>query len=180
MKHKAMEVLKYNFTSHDRLFMDANIWFYLDGPQKSKSYWRTTYSKVFSRILNADSQIYIDVLIVSEFINRYARVRWKVIALHLNTFRDFRNSSHFKSVATDIAADVKRVLEHCSTIESGFATLEVDDLLDEYAHGNSDFNDQVITELCKSNGLTLITNDGDFRSHEIPVLTANKSLLSQL
>jgi predicted nucleic acid-binding protein len=178
MKHEATEVRHYNFTSQDRLFLDANIWLYLDGPQKSKSHWRTTYSKVFSRILNACSQIYIDVLIVSEFINRYTRVRWGVVAPGLNSFKDFRNSPDFKPIAKDITADVKRILKHCSPIESGFAAMEIDDLLDAYALGNSDFNDQVITELCKTNGLTLITNDSDFRSREIPVLTANKSLLS--
>lgn len=177
MKHKAIQVLKYNFTSHDRLFMDANIWLYLDGPQKSKSYLRTIYSKVFSRILNAGSKIFIDVLIVSEFINRYARVKWGVVAPQLNSFSDFRKSPDFKPVATDIAADVKRVLKHCSLIESGFAALEIDDVLDEYATGKYDFNDQVITEICKTNGLTLITNDSDFRSQEVPVLTANSRLL---
>ena len=177
MKHKAVEVLKYNFAPHDRLFMDANIWLYLDGPQKSNSNLRTIYSKVFSRILNAGSQIYIDVLIVSEFINSYARVRWKVVAPHRKTFRDFRNSPAFKTVATDISADVKRILKHCSLIESGFETLKLDDVLNEYATGKYDFNDQVITEVCKTNGLTLITNDGDFKSQEIPVLTANSRLL---
>ena len=41
-----------------------------------------------------------------------------------------------------------------------------------------DFNDQVITEICKSNGFTLITNDSDFKTQEIPILTANTSLLA--
>ena len=128
---------------------------------------------VFNDILNANSQIYIDVLIVSEFINSYARLKWKLVASHIKSFKAFRNSSYFKPVAQDIAADAKRVVDHCSRIESGFATLTIVDLLTEYAAGESDFNDQVITEICKSNGLTLITNDRDFRSQEIPILTAN-------
>ena len=39
------------------------------------------------------------------------------------------------------------------------------------------FNDQVITEICKNNGFTLITNDGDFKTQEISILTANAKLL---
>ena len=173
MAHKAVEVRHYNFTSQDKLFLDANIWFYLYGPQKPGNRWVKIYSTSFNRILNAKSRIYIDVLVVSEFINRYARLKWNLVASRYGDFKKFRNSPHFKPVAQDIAADAKRVIDHCSRIESSFAMLTIDDLLTEYAAGNSDFNDQVITELCKSNGLTLVTNDRDFRSQEIPILTAN-------
>ena len=173
MAHKAVEVRHYNFTSQDKLFLDANIWFYLYGPQKPGNRWVQIYSAAFNRILNAKSRIYIDVLVVSEFINTYARLKWKLVAPHIKSFKVFRNGSYFKPVASDIAADAKRVMSHCSPLESGFATVAIDDLLTEYAAGDSDFNDQVITELCKSNRLTLITNDRDFRSQEIPILTVN-------
>ena len=173
MVYKAVEVRHHNFTPQDKLFLDTNIWFYLYGPQKLGNRWARIYSMVFNDILNAKSRIYIDVLIVSEFINSYARLKWKLVAPHIKPFKTFRNSSHFKPVAQDIAADTKRVMSHCSQIDSGFATLVIDNLLTDYAAGNSDFNDQVITEICKSNGLTLITNDRDFRSQEIPILTAN-------
>ena len=173
MAHKTAEVRHYNFTSQDKLFLDTNIWLYLYGPQKPGNRWARIYSTTFSRILNAKSRIYIDVLVVSEFINSYARLKWKLVASHYGNFKNFRSSPHFKSVAQDIAADAKRVIDHCSRIESSFVTLAIDDLLTEYAAGDSDFNDQVITELCKSNGLTLITNDRDFRRQEIPILTVN-------
>ena len=172
MVYKAVEVRHYNFTPQDKLFLDANIWFYLYGPQKLGNRWARIYSMVFNDILNAKSQIYIDVLVISEFINSYARLKWKLVASHYRNFKNFRSSPHFKPVAQDIAADTKRVMSHCSQIDSGFATLAIADLLTDYVAGNSDFNDQVITEICKSNGLTLITNDRDFRSQEIPILTA--------
>ncbi len=174
---KPNAVAGHYFTSQDKLFLDANIWVYIFGPQKPGNRWVKIYSTAFSRILNAKSEIYIDVLVVSEFINVCAREKSKFFPWPMGDFKKFRKSRRFKPIAQGIVADVKRILKHCLLIESGFATLEFDDLLDEYAHGNSDFNDQVITELCKTNGLTLITNDSDFRSQVIPVLTANKSLL---
>ena len=179
MKHKS--VADHDFTPEDKLFLDANIWLYMYGPQKPNAYWVRIYSKVFKRILKAKSKVYTDVLVVSEFINRYARLRWRIDESNFgefDEFNDFRNSPHFKPVAQDIAADVTCVLNDSSRIGSGFETLQIDGLLDEYADGNFDFNDQVITELCKTNGLTLITNDSDFKDAVIPVLTANKSLLS--
>ncbi len=177
MKYNAVAVSNYNFTSQDKIFLDANIWLYLYGPPKLRSRWRSIYATVFNHILNANSQIYIDVLVVSEFINSYARIEWQFVARHINNFKNFRNSSDFKPVAKNIAADVRRVLKYCTRIESAFELLDIGNLLNDYAAGNFDFNDQVITEICKSNGFTLITNDGDFKTQDIPILTANSNLL---
>lgn len=177
MKHKVLQVRNYNFTDKDQLFLNANIWLYLRFSQKPFNYWEKTYSNVFKRILNGKSQIYIDVLVVTEFINTYARRKWKLITPRFKSFKTFRNSSLFNPIAKDIAADAKRVVGHCQLIESGFVGLRINDLLDDYANGDSDFNDQIIAEICKSNGLTLVTHDGDFRTHEIPILTANTYLL---
>ena len=100
--YKAIEVLHYNFTSKDKLFLDANIWLYLFGPREPRDRWKQIYSEVFERILKANSRIYVDVLIVSEFINAYARMKWRAVAPHIKSFKDFRNSTGFKPVAEDI------------------------------------------------------------------------------
>ncbi|RKU30341.1 PIN domain-containing protein [Candidatus Poribacteria bacterium] len=177
MRYKTGEIRHYNFTAQDKLFLDANIWLYLYGPPKPRSYWRPIYTSVFSRMVRAKSRIYIDVLVVSEFINAYARMQQKIVAPHINTFKNFRSSPYFKPVAEDIAEDVESVLSHCSKTESGFTALPMDDLIADYISGNFDFNDQVITEICKNNGFTLITNDSDFKTQDIPILTANSNLL---
>jgi hypothetical protein len=80
-------------------------------------------------------------------------------------------------VAWDIAADVKRVLQHCTRVASGFETLAIDTLIDEFATGDLDFNDQILTSLCDRTGLKLVTDDGDFRGRGISVITANQRLL---
>lgn len=173
----AREVRKHDFTSSDKLFLDANIWLLFYGPQNPRDTWVDVYSQAFSRMLAATSPIYIDVLVVSEFINTYARQKWKLVSPELDQFKDFRRSSEFKLVARDIADDVRRILQHCSRLESGFESLDLGDLLRAYSQGEYDFNDQVITELCKREELTLITHDSDFREIGIPVLTANRRLL---
>lgn len=175
--YKAVEVRHHNFTSKDKLFLDANIWLYLFSPREPRDRWKQIYSEVFERILKANSRIYVDVLVLSEFINAYARTKWRAAAPHIRSFKDFRSSRGFKTVAEDITASVKEIVSHCSRIESGFTKLPINDLLVDYISGDFDFNDQVITEICKSNGFTLITNDGDFKTQEIPILTANSKLL---
>ena len=179
MNHKTGAVENHNFTAQDRLFLDANIWLYLHSPKQYKASWVNIYSNAFNRLLKANSRIYIDVLVLSEFINSYARLKWSLVRRHYRTFKTFRNSADFKPVAQDIVNDVKQIMNHCSRLESGFATVAMESLLAEYAEGNADFNDQVITELCKRNGFTLITHDSDFRTQDIPILTANPSLLQR-
>ena len=177
-RYKVGEVRHYNFTAQDKLFLDANIWLYLYGPPKPRSYWRSIYTSTFNRILNANSQIYIDVLVVSEFINVYARTQWRTVAPHIRSFKDFRSSTDFKPIAEDITAGIEQIMGYCVRIESSFTTLPMNNLLADYSSGNFDFNDQVMTAICKSNGFTLITNDSDFKTQEIPILTANQSLLA--
>ncbi len=177
MRYKAGEIRHYNFTAQDKLFLDANIWLYLYGPPKPRSYWRPIYASVFNRMVKAKSRIYIDLLVVSEFINAYARLKWRDTSSYPNTFKTFRSSSDFKTVAQDIATHVQQIMKHCTRIESDFVTLPIDDLLADYISGDFDFNDQVITEICKNNEFTLITNDSDFKTQDIPILTANSNLL---
>ena len=177
MENNIQAVGLYTFTHRDKLFLDANIWLYLFGPEDRRNHWNQIYSQVFNRILDANSQVYIDVLVVSEFINAYARMKQKIVAPYINSFKNFRSSPYFKPVAEDIADDVELVLSYCSKIESGFTALPMNALLNDYATGDCDFNDQVITEICKNNGFTLITNDSDFKTQEVPILTANSKLL---
>ncbi|MEW6750616.1 MAG: PIN domain-containing protein [Candidatus Latescibacterota bacterium] len=177
MTEKAKAVETYDFQPEEALFLDANVWLLVHGPQKPGDPRVAAYSEALAKILTAQSRIYIDVLVVSEFINTYARVKWQLIAPHIKPFKAFRKSPDFTPVAKDIVADVKQVLKHCRRIESGFAACDLEELTADYALGDADFNDQVIAALCKRKGLTLVTDDGDFRDQGIPLVTANKRLL---
>ncbi|MDZ7703061.1 MAG: PIN domain-containing protein [Trueperaceae bacterium] len=178
MANNAISVETYNFTSEEKLFLDANIWMFVYGPQRPGNKKVATYSQAFAHILDAKSSIYIDVLIVSEFINTYARLKWGFMGNPYSNFKRFRQSQDFKPVAQDIADRIKRVLSHCNRVENGFKTLDMDGLIAQYAEGDADFNDQVITALCQKRGLTLVTDDGDFRGQDIPIVTANRRLLA--
>ena len=180
MTRRAVEVSGYNFTSQDRLFLDANIWLYNfcpDAQPPKPSPKVEIYSQAFAAILQAKSRIFIDVLVMAEFINRYARLRWGNEAPDM-AFKVFRNSADFTAVAREIACQSGRVMGLCDRVESGFAGLQMEDLLDTYSEGESDFNDQVIAELCKKEKLTLVTDDGDFQYPGMSILTANRRLLN--
>ena len=178
MAHSVSNISSYNFSSTDKLLLDTNVWLSVFGPQKPGDAKAETYSQAFSQMLATGSRIYIDVLIVSEFINIYARLEWRLIAPYIADFKTFRKSADFKPISREIAGDVKRVLQHCKRLESGFETLAIDSVINEYGVGDSDFNDQVLTALCERNGLSIVTNDGDFKDCRCAVITANKRLLA--
>lgn len=177
MTNKAQEITRYDFKCSDELLLDTNVWLLLYAPQMPGDSRVEVYSQALRKILAANSRIYIDVLIVSEFITQYARLKHQLISPKIK-FKDFRRSQDFKCVAQDIVADVKMVLRHCKRLESGFDSLAIETLLDNYAMGESDFNDQILASLCKNNGLKLVTDDGDFKDCGVPVVTANKRLLA--
>ncbi len=174
------DVRGYTFTPEDRLFLDTNVWWYIYVPQKPKATRQVNvYSQALRDIHEARSRIHIDVLVVSEFINAYARREWKNRRPDIKDFKFFRRSEDFESIALEIAHDVKLVTSQCAQVASGFDTLKVDDMLNAYGAGHSDFNDQVIAQLCEREGLTLVTHDADFKHAELSILTANPRLLSE-
>lgn len=172
---------QYDFSESDSLFVDTNVWYYLHGPQGKTDDRVATYSTGLRRILAARSKIYIDVLVVSEFINRYARF-WHNIRSAGDPTRDFkafRKSREFVPIAADIANAIRRILQQCERTGSEFERLDFSILLQDFESRCPDFNDQVIAQLCSSKGLKLVTDDADFREFDITILTANKRLLSQ-
>jgi predicted nucleic acid-binding protein len=168
------------FNSDDELFIDTNVWLYLYAPQAPGDWKARVYSRALAKILSAKSRIFIDALILSEFINRYTRLAFNLTKRTgaVIEYKDYRNSAEFKPVAREIEATVRRIMKHCQPTDSGFSSCDLDGLLAEFGRGNSDFNDQVMVELCKANGWKLLTHDGDFKDCGLTVLTANKRLLA--
>jgi predicted nucleic acid-binding protein len=177
MTRKNFSVKDHIFNSKDQLFLDANVWLFLYGPQKPDDPKVNIYSEAFSKILLAKSTIYIDVLVISEFINTYARIEFKMFNKKYTDFKKFRDSLDFKPIAKKISPLVNRILSQSVRIDDGFSKIKMIELLNQYSEGKSDFNDQIIIEVCKKEGLTLITHDGDFHGQGIPLITANKNLL---
>lgn len=177
MTCNASNVADYDFKADDELFLDTNIWLFIHGPQEPSNEKALIYSTAFRRILEAGSRIYIDVIIVSEYINVYVKQRAALVNNNMK-FKTFRKTPEFKPIAQDAAKNSKLMLDNCLPIENRFRELDINTMVNEYAGGRYDFNDLVIEGLCKNRGLKLITDDGDFKDRGIPVLTANENLLN--
>lgn len=176
MTGSASMVKDYQFSASDTIFLDANIWLYLYGPQADPRKWQTSvYSTAFKRALKAKCRIFIDVLILSEFVNVYGRMEHKAHGSQ-SKWKDFRKSRHFPAVG--IADAVRRIMKYAEAVESGFPSMDMAEFLAAYEAESPDFNDAVFVHLCRAKGFTLITHDADFKGAGLNILTANKHLLS--
>jgi len=178
-KNKAFDARSHAFTASDAILPDANIWLYLNGPAANPAGWSVkTYSAVLANILGARSRLFLDVLVLGEFINRFARLEMKRLQPGQNDFKTFRSSGDFPSVAAAIKYQTGQIIAICQPINHPFAEWDLPQLLSDFAVGGADWNDQLLIENCRKHGLAPLTNDGDFTEGGISVFTANNKLLN--
>ncbi|MBF0477539.1 MAG: type II toxin-antitoxin system VapC family toxin [Deltaproteobacteria bacterium] len=176
MIFRAIQINHYPFSANDEVFIDANVWLYVFCP-RCVSGWKTrVYSEALAKILTAGSKVFVDVLVISEFMNRYSRMEFESLKniSGITEFKPFRNNSIYFDIAKVIANDVRRILSYCRVTSSGLEEMDMGLLEKRRPY----FNDMVLAELCRVRGLKMITHDGDFKKYGITVLTANKTLLS--
>ncbi|MEX4003602.1 PIN domain-containing protein [Paraburkholderia sp. EG285A] len=179
MKNKASDIGGYVYKSAEAFLVDANIWLYLSSlPSAQNAYATNVYSIALKNLILAKSTILISSTIISEFLNRYIRLEWG--ARHKTTypdFKDFRKSADFQPVGVNAADEARVILKLCETRDDKFSSCVVDDVLSNFEAGINDFNDGVITHICREYGCKLITHDSDFTTGGIDILTGNNRLL---
>ncbi len=178
----AVDIARYRFQPDEQLLLDANVWLYCYVPLRPSGFWERLYSRALADMLNARCTILVDNLVLAEFANRSAHVKYDIARdsnLSLpDTFRKFCESEHFKDVARAVAFEVRAVLRNSRPIDVPFSQFDTARLVSDFETGKRDFNDLMIAELCRRQGLTLVTNDAGFTEPDIPILTANRRLLS--
>jgi len=176
MKNKAINATTHVFSASDKLLPDANIWIYLNGPASNPGYWAVqAYSAVLGNILNAGAELYLDVLVLSEFINRFARMEMN--RLGQRDFKSFRQSAAFAPVALAIQQQTSQILAMCQPLDHPFSEWNHSQMLTDFGLGGADWNDQLLVENCRKHGVSPLTNDGDFTEGGINVFTANGKLI---
>ena len=172
------DIRGHRFRQNDRLFIDANVWLDVYGPVGYQRATAKAYSRAVRDIRSSGCEVFLDALVLSEFINRFARIEQERLAPACVDFKAFRQTPDFKGVASDIASTVTRIAKACCRrCSSEFENTDIYGLMAEFDRGESDFNDLLIREVCKRNSLTLVTHDADFSQSGVDILTANRKLL---
>lgn len=181
MTSKIIDASRYGFSKEDRVLVDANIWLYLFGPKPPDSAPARSYSAVLKVLQTAGAQLFLDVLVLSEFVNRYVRDQHRVLAVPGATisgdFKTFRDSADFIPVAEAVHRSVMLIGKFARPVDHMFTKVDLPALLGEFAKGSKDFNDDLIAEACKLHGFALLSNDADVVQAGITLFTTNPRLL---
>lgn len=181
MSNQVYSIETYNFTPSDALLFDTNIWLYIYGPSKTRSpkLLKLKYNRQFGRIRSAQVPIFLDVLVLSEFINAYSRQFYNSLpeATKPADFKTFRKSADFQPIAREIGKYSRRILAKTQRTNIAFESVNMESIIDSYVAANADFNDLMLAELCKANDLKLVTHDADFKGDDLTIITANPRLL---
>lgn len=179
MRNKAYDLSRWSFSDQDRVLPDTNFWINVLGPaatvgQPTKRI--QSYSHALQTMLQNKVSLFIDVLILSEFVNVLARQEFN--SKHRScSFKQFRNSADFHPIARVIARESKKILTRCQLLDHAFSEWDVPQLLTNFENGGEDFNDQLIIEASKKHSLKILTDDADMTTGGVTILTANTRLL---
>ncbi len=166
----------HQFEAEENILPDANVLLIVSDMTKASDRKRQ-YEKAFEKIKKSNCRLIVDFAIVSEFINRYSRTKAQEFRTYNQGFKRFRKSKDFKPIAKKVSDEVKQILKIAEIVGPRFDSQNADRILDEFAEGDSDFNDQVILETCQENDAALLTDDADFARKDVLILTENQRLL---
>ena len=163
-----------------KIFFDANIWIYIFCElANSNIFFVRKYSKAFSSLLKSKNTIFTDLTIMSEFVNRYLRIAFTNYknANNLSQFdykRDYRKTDDFKEAWKTVCSIVNmKILSKSEIINFEYDKNSLKELLN-IDETKTDFNDNHIVKICKTNDMYLLTNDSDFKNTNIKIISENK------
>ena len=187
MPNRFSDAATYPFTAQDILCIDTNVWLDLFPPTPAfrKSKWVELCTSTYKKIKQSKASIIVDISVLSEYLNWYARFEWNVYKnnpgnIPFSSFKDFRNSAYFKPIAKTSFTLASRIIAQCRlNVQSIGGSFDIIHILDDYESMKCDFNDSVLAENCRIFGYKLVTNDDDFgkTDYGIDIITHNPKLL---
>jgi predicted nucleic acid-binding protein len=168
----------YGFPAGKGYFFDTNIWLYIYGPISWPDERSDIYSRALKGIRDSKGTIYINCMIISEFINTFSRIEFKQQS-EFSRYKEFRNSLKYRVIAQDISYNVKKILKSTLACDPEQQAINFPEVMDLFEQGKYDFNDLLFAQICRAKNLVFVTHDKDFSELGVEILTANEKLLSR-
>lgn len=157
-----------NFTPvpSDNFFFDNNVWIFLFCPignhDKNK---QKRYSCFLQQIMSSKATIWVNGVVLSEFINTSLRLDFNLWKQNANIVspdfkKDYRQTIRYKSTIQSIISAVTQILKISEKCTDNFNALDLNNIFNNLF--NIDFNDLCYVELCKCTKYKLVTDDHDF------------------
>jgi predicted nucleic acid-binding protein len=163
-----------------KVFFDANVLLYIFWPSGSY-HWESYYSSAYARLLRQGNELLVDFIVISEIVNRAIRLEYDKHLLANNitrnnlSFKKYRNSADGVTALTDIYLMIETdILNTFTVVGKSFTKLDIQSFL---TVDSLDFGDKAILSTCQENACILLTNDVDYKTSAIDILTSNPAIL---
>ena len=160
-----------SFSQNDRILIDANVLIYVYCPLNGRSYegFISHYTDTLQKIGNAKSSVFVNSLIISEFINRWLRMDFSRTGL--NDFkRDYRPSDRYRNTIKLILRELAKFYKqfNVQNLNDNFSIINFQRKYIEFPQ--SDFNDILIAENAIANSCKILTQDKDFAQYPVEII----------
>ena len=164
-----------------KVFFDANVLIYIFWPSGSYRLERI-YSSAFGKLLRQNNELMVDFIVISEIVNRAHRLEYDKhlsangISRNSLTYKQYRNSADGQSALSDIYLIVEtNILSSFTVVGKAFTKADIQSFL---VVEPLDFSDKGILLTCQENGYVLLTNDADYKTADIDILSSNSAILN--
>lgn len=172
-----------------KYLFDSNLWLLILKPNFNLNSKQLKYLDFFEKFKNSihKPKIIVLAIILSEVINRYLRdVSMKRYArkhkeeITQDYFKTkYRLTDDYRIEYELLCDEIKSFHNYCELTSDEFgSTIKFKDLLKSPPKG-LDFNDNIICQIAKKNGYTIVTEDSDFYLEDVEILTLNQTLLNK-
>lgn len=165
----------------DSFLFDNNIWMYIYYPTGGKFLRaETAYSALLGNLLNLKCNIFVNSMVLSEFINTALRVdhrHWRDAELkngnsNVDFKADFMKSPAYKTSIGIIRPLVDKIIAICQDSSDDYPALDKPRILNELP--NRDFNDNYYLALAERRKCKIVSHDGDMLNapFNVDIITA--------
>lgn len=165
-----------------KVFFDANILLYIFWPSGSYN-WESYYSTAYAKLLRQGNELLVDFIVISEIVNRAIRLEYDKhllsngLSRSVLRFKNYRNSIEGKTALEDIYLMVEtEILTRFTVVGKSFTKSDIQSFLNV---NSLDFGDKAILSICQETACILLTNDVDYKTSTIDILTSNPAILRQ-
>lgn len=159
--------------NRDNILIDTNVLIFILYPANQPHKY-SRYIRVISTLQQRQCQMFINSLVVSEFINKLLRddfYKLKEQNPNIEQFkRDYRNTQNYSDTLQLAITELDKFCKiyNITHINDDFDKINITSL---YVNGYEfDFNDLVIAESVRSNGFKLLTDDRDFQNLNVALI----------
>lgn len=132
---KASKIKYGQVGEQDKYFFDTNVWMFLFAPLAcSKFYKQKTYSSLLKEIMSRNATIWINSLVVAEYVNAVLKLEFKQWMkrnklTNADFKHDFRPTNEYLVALSEVKNQVSDILSIATRRPDDFHVVDVDKLI---------------------------------------------------